>query len=35
MANPPPMPPLDEDVHSNDDLICEIENLTEGAKGDT
>ena len=29
------MPPPDEDVHSNDDLICEIENHIERAEGDS
>ena len=33
-ANPLLKHSFDEDVHSNDDLIHEIENYTEGAEGD-
>ena len=35
MANPTPLPPLDEDVHFDDDLIREVENYTEGVEGDS
>ena len=34
MANPTPSFPPDEDVHYDDDIIREVENYTEGAKGD-
>ena len=29
------MPLLDEDVYSDDDLICEIKNYAEGVEGDS
>ena len=35
MGNPTPSPPLDEDLHSDDDIICEVEKYTEGVEGDT
>ena len=34
-ANPTPLPPPDEDVHSDNDLIHEVENYAEGVKGDS
>ena len=35
MANLTPLPPLDEDVNSDNDLIREIENYAEGVEGDS
>ena len=34
MGNPTLLPPPDGDVHSDDDIICEVENYTEGVEGD-
>ena len=35
MANPTPLPPPDEDVYSEDDIIYEVENYSEWAEGDS
>ena len=34
VANPTTLPHPNEDVYSNDDIICDVENYTEGAEGD-
>ena len=34
VGNPTLLPPPDGDVHSDDDIICEVENYTEGVEGD-